>query len=221
MRLLTRVTTSFSCSVSGCGAQPACPQPAKADAASPAYPLVNVNKRLPSGALRRIVCIGAAVGMSTFAGEPACAVYLSHPVLRQPVLIALPDFLAGSPADAEPARAISQVVTINLERSGRFVPIDQAAFVDKVTNIDVVPRFPDWRAIKTEALVTGRVTRLPDGRIKVEFRLWDVSGGTQLLGRQYFSTPDNYPRIANVISDAIYERLTGEKGNFDASTSPR
>jgi TolB protein len=134
----------------------------------------------------------------------------------QPVPIAVTDFLAGSPGDAETARGVSQIITGNLRRSGLFAPIDPAAFIEKIANTDVAPRFADWRAINAQALVTGRVTRQPDGRLKAEFRLWDVLGGGQQAGQQYFTTPDNYRRIAHIISDAIYERLTGEKGYFDS-----
>jgi TolB protein len=133
----------------------------------------------------------------------------------QPLPIALPDFIGGSPGDQESARGVNQVITANLRRSGLFAPIDPAAYIEKIANIDAVPRFEDWRVINAQALVTGRLTRQGDGRLKAEFRLWDAFAGQQLLGQQYFTTPDNWRRISHIISDAIYERLTGEKGYFD------
>src|SRR5712691_7371773 len=133
-----------------------------------------------------------------------------------PLPIAIPNFVAGSPADGEVGVGVAQVITNNLKRSGLFAPIDPAAFIEKIVNVDAAPRFPDWRAINAQALVTGRITRQGDGRLKAEFRLWDVFGAVQLAGQQYFSTADNVRRIAHIISDAIYERLTGEKGYFDS-----
>ncbi len=99
----------------------------------------------------------------------------------QPVPIAIPDFLGGSPADSELARSISQVITADLRRSGLFAPIDPAAYIEKIVNADAVPRFADWKVINAQALVTGRLTRQTDGRLKSEFRLWDVFSGQQLI----------------------------------------
>ena len=166
---------------------------------------------------RRILALGA--GGALVATLPA-------PVFAQvridvtqgnvaPVPIAIPEFSSGAPGDAEVARGITQVITNNLRRSGLFAPIDPAAYIEKIVNIDAVPRFPDWRTINAQALITGRVTRQADGRLKVEFRLWDVFAGNQLTGQQYFTTPENWRRIAHIVSDAVYERLTGEKGYFD------
>lgn len=178
------------------------------------------NDRMPpsrfSMARRRLLAGAAATGALALA-RPGLA-QLRLDVTQgniQPMPIALPDFVGGAPSDVEGARGVTQIITANLKRSGMFVPIEPAAYIEKITNIDTVPRFPDWRAINAQALATGRLTRQPDGRLRVEFRLWDVFGGQQLTGHRYLTTPDNWRRIAHQISDAIYERLTGEKGYFD------
>ena len=133
-----------------------------------------------------------------------------------PLPIAIPNFVAGTPADGEVGVDVTQVITNNLKRSGLFAPIDPAAFIEKITNIDAPPQFQSWKTINAQALVTGRMTRQGDGRLKAEFRLWDVAAGQQLTGQQYFTAPEYWRRIAHIISDQIYERLTGEKGYFDS-----
>jgi TolB protein len=164
---------------------------------------------------RRDLLIGSAsVGALALGGVAPALAALKLDVTQgtvQPLPIAIPDFVG----DSEAARTVSGIITSNLRRSGLFAPIDQAAYIEKITNIDAVPRFPDWRVINAQGLVTGRITRQGDGRLKTEFRLWDVFAGQQLAGQQYFTTAENARRIAHIISDAIYERLTGEKGYFD------
>jgi TolB protein len=134
----------------------------------------------------------------------------------QPIPIAIPNFVPGSQADNEAAAGATQVITNNLRRSGLFAPIDPAAYIERITNIDVPPQFQSWRQINAQALVTGRITRQPDGRVKAEFRLWDIFSGQQLTGHQYFTAADFWRRIAHIVSDQVYERLTGEKGYFDS-----
>ncbi|HLN11153.1 MAG TPA: Tol-Pal system beta propeller repeat protein TolB [Xanthobacteraceae bacterium] len=133
----------------------------------------------------------------------------------QPIPIALPDFVGGQPADNELARSVTQVITADLRRCGLFAPIDPAAFIDKITNTDTVPNYPNWRAINAQALVVGRLRRQGDGRLQTEFRLWDVVAGQYLAGQQFVTTADSWRRIAHIIADLIYERLTGDTGYFD------
>ena len=132
----------------------------------------------------------------------------------QALPIAIPDFAGDGSVDAQAAREISDVVAGDLRASGLFSPIDQAAFVEKGVSTDAVPRFEDWRVVNAQALVVGRIGSA-DGRLKAEFRLWDVFSGKQLAGEQFFAQPKEARRIGHIIADSIYERITGEKGYFD------
>jgi TolB protein len=132
----------------------------------------------------------------------------------QALPIAIADFAGDGSVDAQAAREISDVVASDLRGSGLFSPIDQAAFVEKGVGTDAVPRFEDWRVVNAQALVVGRIGSA-DGRLKAEFRLWDVLSGKQLAGEQFFARPKDARRIGHIIADSIYERITGEKGYFD------
>ncbi|WP_394034220.1 Tol-Pal system beta propeller repeat protein TolB [Xanthobacter albus] len=153
---------------------------------------------LAAGAAFRALPAAAATKVDITSGTP------------QPIPIAVTDMLG----ETEQGRAISGVIASDLKRCGLFAPIDPKAFVEQITNPDT-PRFQDWRVINAQALVTGRVSRQSDGRFQVMFRLWDVVAGQQIAGQQFVAQPENWRRIAHIIADVIYEKLTGEKGYFD------
>ena len=132
----------------------------------------------------------------------------------QAMPIAIPDFSADGSIDANTAREISNVVANDLKSSGLFLPIDQAAFIEKGLDVTRAPRFEDWRPINAQALVVGRIGN-GDGKLRAEFRLWDVLSGKQLAGEQFFTRPKDARRVGHIIADVIYERITGEKGYFD------
>jgi TolB protein len=127
----------------------------------------------------------------------------------QPLPIAIPSF-GGSPEGAQ----ISSAVTADLERSGLFRPLDPGLFRQQ-PDVNVSPSFDAWKAISAQALLVGAVTSGADGRLNVDFRLWDVYAGDQLVGTRLTATPDSWRTIAHQIADAVYEKLTGEKGYFD------
>ena len=134
----------------------------------------------------------------------------------EPMPIAVSDFLAGSERDRQYAIDIVGVINNNLKRSGLFRPLARDAFIETISSFDQPPRFGDWSVINAQAVVTGRIQLQADGRLKAEFRLWDVLAQKQMTGFQFFTTPRNWRRIGHLISDAVYERLTGEKGYFDS-----
>ncbi len=135
----------------------------------------------------------------------------------QPLPIAIPNFISGAPGDGDTAHGVTQIITANLQRCGLFAPIDPAAYHRNRSPASTPCRaFPIGAPSTRRRSSPGAITRQSDGRLKAEFRLWDVLAGQQLAGQQYFTTPDNWRRIAHIISDAIYERLTGDKGYFDS-----
>jgi TolB protein len=132
----------------------------------------------------------------------------------EPMPIAIPDFSGGANGGSM-AHDVTQVLSADLERSGLFLPLDSKAFIDKDAATRTPPRYGDWRLINAQALVTGTAEMQPDGRLQVEFRLWDVFAEQQLTGLRYTTTQQNWRRIAHIMADAIYKRITGEDGYFD------
>ena len=121
--------------------------------------------------------------------------------------IALPAFRGEEGAPQK----ISQIIRADLERSGQFRNIDAGGEkLDETSRPDMAL----WRQRAADALVTGSITRLADGRFDVRFRLWDVVK-TQDLGGQGFAVAQADLRlVAHRIADFIYEKLTGERGIF-------
>tara|TARA_B100000700_G_scaffold33637_1_gene32326 strand:- start:107 stop:1444 length:1338 start_codon:yes stop_codon:yes gene_type:complete len=109
---------------------------------------------------------------------------------------------------------ISKIVERNFKSTGLFNPLKKDAFVQKPDIAHLKPRFEDWRLIKAQALVTGKLL-IKDKKLKVEFRLWDLTAAKEMIALSFTTTPNNWRRVAHIISDKIYERLTGESGYFD------
>ena len=109
---------------------------------------------------------------------------------------------------------ISKVVENNLRASGLFNPLDKDAFLQKPDIAHLKPRFEDWSLIKAQALITGKVI-FQDEKLRVEFRLWDVLAGKEMMALAFTTVPSNWRRVGHIITDKVYERLTGEKGYFD------
>jgi TolB protein len=142
---------------------------------------------------------------------------IQQPVIRinEPVRIALPDFVAASLSEIELANSISRVIASDLKQSGAFELVDQVASLNKNVKIDAPPNFSEWRRTSTEELFVGYITRQPDARIKVQFRLWDIPNGAQLAAHQYIGNSDDLNRIGHMISGEIYERITHKERTFE------
>ncbi len=110
---------------------------------------------------------------------------------------------------------LPKVIKDNLTRAGLFYVLDNKSYIQKPKLAHLKPRFEDWSLIKAQIMVSGKLRIDEKGRLRVEFRLWDVVSAKEIEGLALFATPNSWRRIAHIISDKIYQRLTGEEGYFD------
>ena len=171
--------------------------------------MTDIHNRLLKAALALLVVLAAS---------PPAGAELRIDITQgtvEPLPIAITRFVGGTPEEAAFGRDVARVIAADLERSGLFRPLDQRAFIQTEIALQTLPRFGDWRVINAQALVQGRAQIVEDGQLKVEFRLWDVFAEQQMVGLAYFTVQNNWRRIAHIIADSIYKRITGEDGYFD------
>jgi TolB protein len=126
-------------------------------------------------------------------------------------LTQIPVAIAGFRGEDSSSQKISAVVLADLERSGQFRGVDTSA-----SNLDDSsrPDFSAWRQKTADALLTGSVTRLADGRFDVRMHLWDVVRGQDLGSQSKAVVQADLRLAAHEIADYVYEKLTGDKGVF-------
>ena len=133
----------------------------------------------------------------------------------EPTPIGISEFISTSPEEKIVSKQVSNLVKDDLERSGLFRVIDPKAYIQKISTINIQPRFSDWKIINAQALIVGQSNIQSNGDIRIEFRLWDVFAEQQMAGWAFNTTRSNWRQISHRIADKIYERLTGEIGYFD------
>ena len=130
----------------------------------------------------------------------------------KPVSIAVTSF----GGEGENGAKLSGIISNNFRRSVYLSPLDPKTFAETIASPDQPPQMDAWKIINAQFVLTGRSARGGDGRLQTEFRLWDVATGQQVAGQQYVTDANNSRRVAHIISDAVFTRITGEKGFFDS-----
>ncbi len=168
---------------------------------------------------RRGLLIGASAalvaGPFAAAAQSPLRIEITEGVI-EPMPFAAPPFVPDTPAAAEMAQRIGQVVIDDLVGTGLFREIPRSAHIGRISNLDAPVQFADWRAINAQALVTGAVG-VSGERVQARFRLWDVFAQAPLgEGLRFDGTIATWRRLGHKIADAVYSRLTGEGGYFDS-----
>ncbi len=138
-------------------------------------------------------------------------VYVHAGANFKPVTIAVTPFVGENTGDK-----IGAVVNSDFARSVFLLPLNPASFPEKIADPDVRPNIDAWRTVNAQFVLTGRVLRQDSGHVAAQFRLWDTATGEQVAGEQYSTGAQNARRLSHMIADAVFSRVTGEKGFFDS-----
>ena len=133
----------------------------------------------------------------------------------EPIPVALVPFETKNSKEVTISSDIAKVITNNLQRSGLFSMLPKKIFLTETLKFDSKPSFSDWKITTAQGLIHGDLS-LSGEKLNIKFRLWDVFSEKQMVAQQLTTEVNNWRRIAHVISDIIYKRITGESGYFDS-----
>lgn len=112
----------------------------------------------------------------------------------------------------------SELVSSDLLRSGRFSPVPEKELLSLPRNSENLD-FKTWRVGGVDHLVIGSVRPAGNNKFSVQFQLFDVFKGQQLLGYSLTADSNSLRYTAHHISDLIYQQLTGLKGAFNTKVA--
>jgi len=117
------------------------------------------------------------------------------------------DAAGGVPYD------VAATVQADLERSGRFRPLPRSQLVEMphaASEVDAA----DWRMLKVDYVLVGKLEPMPDGRYELRYELVSVANGERLLGTAMPVDAKALKRASHRVSDAVYEKILGVRGAF-------
>lgn len=132
--------------------------------------------------------------------------------------VAVAPLAPASPNERVFAETVQEVLEANLRRTGAFnlLPVGPQFPVLSDNTPLSQDLFLRWKNQGASALVVGSITRQPDGKVDLRFRLLDNLKSVDLGGLSLITeaTQLDARRSAHKVADYVYEKLTGEPGFF-------
>ncbi len=158
----------------------------------------------------RTILLYLTIGAGT--GQAALTIEITQGMEGAMPIAIIPFGWTGSAAAAP--ENIAAIISSDLSRSGRFAPLPDRDLVANPTTAEQV-QFHNWRMLNVDNLVVGQLKETGAGGYTIQFQLFDVFRGKQLIGYSFPVSHADLRRVAHHISDLIYEKLTGEPGAFN------
>ena len=132
-----------------------------------------------------------------------------------PTPIAIADFTGADGRVNDEGREIASIISNDLLSSGLFEPIDSSAFIAPPGSPAMKPNFANWAPLGAKGLLVGSAILDGDGKLQVEFVLWDVVTERDLSSGTGSADPNALRQLSHKIADLVYEEFTGDSGYFD------
>ena len=132
-----------------------------------------------------------------------------------PTPIAIADFTGADGRVTDEGREIATIISNDLLSSGLFEPIDSAAFIAPPGSPAMKPNFANWAPLGAKGLLVGSAIVDENGKMRVEFVLWDVITERNLSSGTGSADPNALRQLSHKIADLVYEEFTGDSGYFD------
>lgn len=133
----------------------------------------------------------------------------------EPLPVAITKFNFDNIKEQNVSIKMHEVILNNLNNSGLFKTIPDNAFLQSSKEVFLQPIFADWRIIDANLILSGQI-KMQDTTLNIKFKLWDVYEEKLLVSKKITNVSKNKWRVlSHIISNIIYESVTGEKGYFD------
>ncbi len=133
----------------------------------------------------------------------------------EPLPIAITKFNYKSVKEKIISSKIFEIVSNDLSNSGLFRQIANSAFLQNEEEVFFQPLFRDWSLIDANLIVSGKIN-IDEDKLLINIKLWDVYREKLILSKKIeVLNNDNLRVIAHIISNLVYQRVTGERGYFD------
>ncbi|OUU61343.1 MAG: Tol-Pal system beta propeller repeat protein TolB [Alphaproteobacteria bacterium TMED62] len=133
----------------------------------------------------------------------------------EPIPIAITKFNYKSVKEKLLSNKIFETISNDLNNSGLFRKISNKAFLQNEEEVFFQPLFKDWSLIDANLIISGKI-KLSSEKLSLNIKLWDVYREKLILSKKIEGiNNDNWRVLAHIVSNLIYERVTGEKGYFD------
>lgn len=175
--------------------------------------IVSFVRRKGSDMIKKIIFGVMAVMMIAFPAHAEIKVDIIANA-AEPISVAVQKIEPVGDVDADDLEMIRDVVDADLKSTGLFRIVSRDALPEFV-KMGNMPDFELWDAVRAQVLVQAKLAAESGGRYSLEFYVWDVNGREQIEAQSLVASRKSVRRLAHIMADAIYERLTGEVGYFD------